>query len=196
MGIPLINGIFGTEGVFYITAYLTVFNILIWTQGVIMMTGKQSVRSMVKTLVSPTIIATLLGFIFFVAKVHIPNTVYQSLDYVASMNTPFAMLIAGATIAQTNILKLFSKIRVYLVVFIKLLLIPAVMLIIYSRFNIEESVLTTTIVAAACPTAASGTLFALRYNKNALYASEIFALTTLFSMITIPIIMALTELIL
>ena len=193
IGIPLINGMFGSEGVFYITAYITIFNILIWTHGIIMMIGRQDRRTMTRTLISPTMIAVLLGFIFFIAQIRIPNNLFQSFNYVASMNTPFAMIIAGVTIGQSNIRKLFGKTRIYLVSFIKLLLIPAVLLLLYSRFQVKEAVLTTAILAAACPTAATGTLFAIRYDKNALYASEIFAVTTIFSLVTIPLIMLLAE---
>ena len=193
IGIPLINGMFGSEGVFYITAYITIFNIFIWTHGIIMMIGKQDKKTMTKTLISPTMIAVLLGFIFFIAQIRIPSNLFESFDYVASMNTPFAMIIAGVTIGQSNIRKLFGKVRIYFVTFIKLLLIPAILLFLYSRFQMKESVLTTAILAAACPTAATGTLFAIRYDKNALYASEIFAVTTIFSLVTIPLIMLLTE---
>jgi malate permease and related proteins len=196
MGIPLVNGIFGGEGVFFITAYMTIFNLFIWTQGLIMMVGKQDKKTMLKTLISPTLIAIVLGVIFFILQIRVPDIVFKTADYVASMNTPLAMMIAGVTIAQTDIRKVFAKIRIYLVVIVKLLLIPGILLIIYSRFPIHKTVITTAILAAACPTAATGTLFALKYNKNALYASEIFAITTVASMATIPLIMALTELIL
>jgi hypothetical protein len=194
MGIPLINGILGSEGVFYITAYITVFNIFIWTHGLIMMIGKQDRKTMLKTLISPTLIAIFFGFIFFIAQIRVPVIMYQAMDYVASMNTPLAMIIAGVTIAQTNMKRVFIKFRIYLVVFVKLLFIPLILLLLYSRFPIYDSVLTTAVIAAACPTAATGTLFALRYNKNALYASEIFAITTLISIVTIPIVSAVMEL--
>lgn len=195
MGIPLINGILGSEGVFYITAYVTIFNIFIWTHGLIMMIGKQDRKTMLKTLISPTLIAIFLGFIFFITQIRVPAIMYQALDYVASMNTPLAMIIAGVTIAQTDVIRVFIKFRIYLIVFVKLLFIPLVLLFIYSRFPINGAVLTTAVIAAACPTAATGTLFALRYNKNALYASEIFAITTLVSIVTIPIVSAVMELI-
>lgn len=196
MGIPIVNGIFGSEGVFYITAYMTAFNLFIWTHGVIMMTGKQEMKAMMKTLISPTIMAIVLGMICFIAQIRIPDILFQSLDYVASMNTPFAMLVAGVTIGQTNIKKLFIEFRIYFIALIKLLLIPVILLLLYSRFPIDKTVITTAILAASCPTAATGTLFALRYDKNALYASEIFAITSLLSMVTIPMVMALTEFIL
>lgn len=196
MGIPLIYGIFGSEGVFYITAYMTVFNLFIWTHGLIMMIGKQDSKTMVKALLSPTIIAIVIGFVLFVLHIKLPNPIFKSLDYVASMNTPLAMLIAGITIAQSDILKVFLKKRIYLVIFLKQLLIPTVLLIMYSRFPLSDAVLTTAVLAAACPAATTGTLFALRYDKNALYASELFAMTTLFSILTIPIVMTFTGFIL
>lgn len=192
MGIPLINGIIGSQGVFYITAYLTVFNLLIWSQGVIMMTGRQSPKAMVKTLVSPTILATFLGVIAFATQLRVPYIIFQSFDYIASMNTPMAMIIAGVTIAQTDIWKSFFKVRIYLVVFLRLFAIPLVLLLLYTRFNINSNVITAAILAAGCPAAATGTLFALRYNKNSLYASEIFGITTIASLVSIPILMAIT----
>lgn len=192
MGIPLINGIIGSEGVFYITAYLTVFNLLIWTQGVIMMTGRQSPKALVKTLISPTIIATLLGIITFAIQIKVPFIVFQSFEYIANMNTPMAMIIAGVTIAQTEIWRAFLKLRIYLVVLIRLFIIPMALLFLYTRFQISGSVITAAILAASCPAAATGTLFALRYNKNSLYASEIFGITTILSLISIPILMGIT----
>jgi len=115
------------------------------------------------------------------------------MEYVAAMNTPLAMIIAGVTIAQTNIWKIFIKPRIYLAVFLKLIFIPIILLLIYSRLRLEVPVLAAAVLAAACPTGATGTVFAIRYQKNALYASEIFAMTTLGALITIPVIMAVMD---
>lgn len=188
MGIPLINGVYGSEGVFYLTAYITVFNLFIWTHGLMLMIGKQKPKEMIKMLISPTLIATTCGFIFFLGQIKIPTMLYQTMEYIASINTPLAMMVAGVTIAQTDIRKVLFKGRIYLVAFVKLLVVALVALMVYRNFPISDSVLTTSIIAAACPAAATGTLFSLRYNKNALYASEIFAVTTLLSVITIPLI--------
>lgn len=196
MGIPLVYGIFGDEGVLYLTAYMTIFNIFIWTHGLMLMVGKQDKKSLIKTLLSPTLIAIIIGFILFVTQIKIPSIIQGTFVYIADMNTPLAMLIAGVTIAQTNLKVVIRKIGIYMVVLIKLIIIPIVLLLVYSRFPISNAVITTAILAAACPTATTGTLFALRYNKNALYASEIFAVTTLVSLVTIPCVMAFSEFIL
>ena len=193
IGIPIINGIFGSEGVFYITAYITIFNLFLWTQGLIMMNGVQSPKTMIKTLISPTLVFIILGFIFFIAQIRVPAIIFDSMEYVAAMNTPLAMIIAGVTIAQTNIWRIFIKPRIYLAVFLKLIFVPVIVLLIYSKLHLEVPVLAAAVLAAACPTGATGTVFAIRYQKNALYASEIFAMTTLGALITIPVIMAVMD---
>lgn len=195
MGIPLINGLFGKEGVFYLTAYLTVFNLLVWTHGIIMMTEKKDFSSFLKAIKNPSVIAIFLGFLSFVTGIKITGVLYTSAEQIASMNTPFAMLVAGVSIAQTDLKLIYKKIRIYWVCFIKLLIIPTVLVFIFKFINLSESILMTSLIASSCPSGAMGTLFAIKYKRNSLYASELFAMTTLFSAVTIPIIIFLTGLI-
>lgn len=193
MGIPLANGIYGSEGVFYVTAYMTIFNILIWTFGVNMMTDNTNWKSMLKALVSPTIITIFVGLICFLLQIRIPKLAYDALYSVGSMNTPLAMMIAGISIGNANLRRLFGNLRIYLVAFIKLLLIPIILVVLYTRFSITDSVIAVAVLAAACPTASTGTLFSLRFDKNAVYASELFVVTTLLSVVSIPFIMMILE---
>ncbi len=189
MGIPLINSLYGSEGVFYLTAYMTVFNLLIWTHGVIMMTGQRSIKAMVKTLISPTFIAIVIGFALFLLDIRVPEVLYRSMDYVASMNTPLAMIIAGVTLAQSEIKKVLFKRRIYLVILMKQILIPAVLVLLYYRLPLNQEIITTAVLAAGCPVAATGMLFALRYHKNHLYASELYSISTMAALVTIPAVM-------
>ena len=196
MGIPLMYGIFGTEGVFYATASVTIFNIFLWTHGVVMMSGTNewSLKSMLKKLLSPSIIAIVLGLICFLFQIMVPDVVFDAFQHVANINTPFAMLIAGVTIGKTDFKKLITNYRIYFIAFIKLLLIPAVLLLIYGMLPISNKVFTTAVIMAAAPTATTGILFALKYKKNAIYSAEIFTVTTLLSAITIPFIVMLAGL--
>lgn len=196
MGIPLVNGVFGSEGVFYVTAYITIFNVFLWTQGVIMMTGSKGLglKDLLKKLISPTIIAIIIGILLFLFQIKLPSIMFQAFDYIAQLNTPFAMLIAGVTIGKTNIKDILKNYRIYVVAIIRLLLIPILLLLIYSRFPINEVVLVTSVLMAACPSAATGILFSIRYEKNAIYASELFAVTTILCCITIPLVVSIAEL--
>lgn len=196
MGIPLMYGIFGTEGVFYATASVTIFNIFLWTHGVVMMSGNNewSLKSMLKKLLSPSIIAIVLGLICFLFQIMVPDVVFDAFQHVANINTPFAMLIAGVTIGKTDFKKLITNYRLYFIAFIKLLLIPVVLLLIYGMLPISNKVFTTAVIMAAAPTATTGILFAIKYKKNAIYSAEIFTVTTLLSAITIPFIVMLAGL--
>lgn len=194
IGIPMAGGLFGSEGVFYITAYMTIFNLLVWTHGVIMMTGKANVKSVGKALLSPSVVATVVGFLLFVTRLILPGILTDTMTYIGNMNTPLAMLVAGVTIAQTDIRKLWTKLRIYYISVVKLLLIPITMLLIFRLFELPNVVLLTSVLAAACPTAVTVNLFSLRYDKNYFYASEIFAVSTISSMITIPFVMYVANL--
>jgi predicted permease len=198
MGIPLVNGIFGSEGVFYVTASITIFNIFLWTHGVIMMSGSRewNFKSMLKKLLSPSIIAIAIGLICFLFQLMVPKVVYQAVSYIANINTPFAMLIAGVTIGRTSIFKLIKKYRIFYVALIKLILIPVLLLFIYSRFAINEMVLITAIIMAAAPSATTGILFAIKYEKDSVLAAEIFTVTTLLSAFTIPFLVKLAGMVL
>jgi predicted permease len=144
--------------------------------------------------VSPTIIAIILGLLFFVLQIRIPDIMYDALSYIGNMNTPFAMLIAGVTIGKSNVVQLFTKnLRIYYVIFLRLLLIPTITLFIFIWLPIDETVKIVAIIAASLPTATMGTLLAIRYNKNSVLAAEIFTVATLLSVLTIPFIIKLAE---
>lgn len=193
IGIPLVNGILGSEGVFYLTAYMTVFNLVVWTHGIIIISGKNDKKSVMQALLSPAVLATLIGFLFFLCRISLPKVVETSLEYIGNMNTPLAMLVAGVTIAQTDLIKSFSKLRMYYISFLKLLALPLLILLLYRMFDLPRIVLLTTVLASACPTAATVNLFSIRYDKNYRYSSEIFAITTIFSLVTIPFVMIIAN---
>lgn len=193
MGIPLVNGIYGAEGVFYLTAFMTVFNLMVWTHGVFLMKNKFSIKMIVQAFKSPAIIATVIGFLLFMFKIKIPETPLKAITYVADMNTPLAMIAAGASIAQTDIFKTLKNPRPYLTSILKLIAVPIVSALMFSFLPLNTTVIGTVVLAAACPAAATCTLFAIRFKKDSFYASELFAVTTLLSIITLPVIMTITQ---
>lgn len=195
IGIPLINGILGSEGVFYLTSYMTVFNLVVWTHGMVTMSGKNDKKSILKALLSPSILATVVGFLFFICRIILPEVLTKPITYIGDMNTPLAMLVSGVTIAQTNVIGIFTKLRNYYIAFLKLLLMPVIILLVYRMFHLPNIVLLTTVLACACPTAATINLFSIRYERNYFYASELFTITTLLSLLTIPLVMIIANMI-
>ena len=94
IGLPLINGIIGSEGIFYMTAYLTVFNLLLWTHGVLVMGSAGSFKEMCKNLLTPTIIAIFAGVVCFITQLCLPEVLANPIQMIGNMNTPLAMIIA------------------------------------------------------------------------------------------------------
>lgn len=194
MGIPLVNALFGSEGIFYLTAFLTVFNLVVWTHGIILISGERNLKNIVKVFYSPVIISIVLGIIMFFAQIRLPDIITDSLNFISNLNTPLAMIVSGVTIADTKILKLLKKPGIYYVSFLKLILLPLILLAVFSLFNVNEQVRITVLVAASAPAAAMCTLQCIRYEKNSLYASEIFAASTILSVVTLPIIVHIDNL--
>ncbi len=194
MGIPLALALFGSEGVLYITAINTVFNILVWTHGVVTISGNRSEISIKKIITNPTIIATVLGFLLFAFQIKIPGLIFDALSYVNNIITPLAMFVAGVTIAGTSIFKALKKPGIYFVCALKLLIIPVLFILILYFFPCpNETAKITTIVGLSCPSATIGTMLAIRFDKNSSYSSEIFGLATILSIVTLPVIVYIVK---
>lgn len=194
MGIPLALALFGSEGVLYITAIITVFNILSWTHGVFTISGDKSEVSIKKIATNPTIIATLLGFLLFVFQIRIPGLIFNTLSYVNNIITPLAMFVAGVTIANSNILKALKNPKIYFVSALKLLIIPVILILLLYLFPCpNETAKITTIVGLSCPAATTGIMLAIKFDKNPSYSSQIFGLSTIFSIVTLPIIVFIAK---
>ena len=196
IGIPLVNSVLGSSGVFFITAYMVVFNLFTWTHGIILMEKKCSLKNMKEGILSPMFLSTVTAVALFFLRVRIPSVVLDSMNYVADMNTPLAMMVAGFSVAQSDLGKMLRNLRIYFISFIKLILIPVLMIAVLKLMSLPSEVATTILIGAACPAATTGTMMAIRYKQNYTYSSELFAMTTVLSVITIPAVVLLAETIL
>lgn len=193
MGIPLVNAMFGSEGVFCLTAFITVFNLCVWTHGIILISGNSGLKSVLKALRSPTMLAIYLGLIMFIARIKLPSLLSQTLTYISDMNTPMAMIVSGVTIAGTKPHELVKNGRIYFVSMLRLVVFPLAVLLALLPFGADPEVLMTVVVASAAPPAAMCTLHCIRYNKNSVYSSEIFTAGTIISVFTLPLLVKIAE---
>lgn len=196
MGIPLAYGILGGEGVFYIIAYNMLFDIIVFSCGEGYMKGASiyTVRDIVKLMFNPATVASIIGIIIFVGNIHIPELISKPIGLVADMNTPVAMLVAGVSVAQANLPKLIKNWRLYYIAAIKLLIVPIAVVLLCKLLPISQTVLLAVGLAAACPAGTLTVMFSVMYGRDDVYASEIFSSTTLLSIITIPVIVAIAML--
>ncbi len=194
IGIPLVQSMYGTEGIIYLTAFVTVFHLVTWTYGLSLMSGETNVKKMLRNMVSPALIAVLLGAVCFFARLQLPEIVVTPMKRIADMNTPIAMLIAGSTLSQTNIKKAVTKVSTFVICALKLFVLPICALVVVAqatRFGVPVHIINIVVIAASCPTATIITMFSHRFKKNSVYASEIFTICTLLSVLTIPLVLSL-----
>ncbi|MEJ8735571.1 MULTISPECIES: AEC family transporter [Mediterraneibacter] len=188
IGIPLIQSVLGDKGVFFLAAYITVFNLFSWTHGLSLMKKEFSLKELREGMLSPVVLATGAALLLFFARIAIPEILLDPIEYIADMNTPLAMMVAGFSVAQADLKKLFSTFKIYRAAVLKLMAVPLLTLAALFLCKMPHDVAYTVLIAAACPTATTGTMMAIRYGQNYTYSSEIFAFSTLVSIFTIPVV--------
>ena len=191
MAIPLLMAVLGEDGVFYGSAYLAIFNIFYWTHGVCLYTGNRKSFSLKKAFLNPGVVGTLLSLLLFLLNISLPAILLEPVKYLAGLNTPLAMIILGTYLANINFAKTLKKLSIYTVSLLRLIIFPILALILAKIMGLDSSVTTSLIISSACPTAAVATLFAAKFGLDAEYASEVVSVSTILSIITIPLIMLL-----
>ena len=193
MGIPLIQAVVGDIGVFYASTYVAVFNLFTWTYGVSIMKGKMNLKDIIKVLTSAPIISIVVGIAIFIFSVKLPLVIAKPIEFISSLNTPLAMIVTGIYLARTDIKSALKNIRIFAVSALRLIVVPAVMLIVFIFIGAENEIFTSLLIAnmiaTACPTASSTLMMSRMFERNAEYASMIITVSTLFSILTIPVIM-------
>ncbi len=188
MCIPLLNAVLGQRGVFYGSFYITVFNIAQWTYGIVLMADNRHEINLRRALINPGTLSILVALPLFLASISLPPILSTVVDSLAAINTPLAMIIIGSQMAAANLRSLFRDRQVFLAVALRLLIVPCLMMIPLSLIPMSREVALACLIPAAAPTAAVTALFATRYKQDAGLASQIIALSTLASIISIPLL--------
>ena len=192
MVLPLSQAILGDEGVFYCSAIVMVFNVLAFTHGVNIM-SKQAKFEWNKLILNPGTIAILVGLPFFIFNIKLPEIINIPLDYVASLQTPLAMIFFGTYLANTDLKSMFNNKKIYLTALMKLIVIPLIMLVLMRLFSVGMVMMTAILISASAPSANLTVMFSAKYDKDVGLASKTVALISFISIITMPIIIAIGQ---
>ena len=188
MAIPLLSAALGDDGVFYGSAYLVVFTLFYWTYGVYICTEDvKRCFSMRSIILNPGVIGVIIGLVLFFAQIKLPYVISEGVSYMASLNTPLAMLILGSFLEKVDIKSAVKNISLYIVCFLRLILIPFISIFVLWVLRIDAEIAKTVLICAACPVATVTSLFAAKFKLDSIYASETVAVSTVLSIITIPL---------
>lgn len=192
MALPLASAVLGAEGVFYCSAVVMVFNVFSFTHGIKVMTGS-SKFDWKKLIINPGTIAVLIGLPLFLLGVKLPEIIQVPVDYLASLNTPLAMLFFGTYLANTDLKTMFKDKRIYLTALLKLIVLPLCMIGIFKLCGVTGVLVSALLISSSAPSANNTVMFAAKYNKDAPTASKVVAVVSFMSIITMPVMIALGQ---
>ena len=196
IGIPLAQAIIGEEGVFYIAASVALLNLFQWTYGVYIMADRKDAISAKTIAKNPVVIAIVIGVVLFVSQIPVPGIVTSTLGYIAGMNTPIAMILMGTYLAKLPLKKLLDK-RAYGCVLFRLVIIPAVILLVFWALPVATmDIALAAFLAAATPVGANICVFAQQYDCDYEFSVVTVCLSTLLSVVTVPLLVSFAQMIL
>ena len=193
MSIPLQQALLGEEGVFYCASYVAIFNLFIWSYGLISMSGDKSYLKPRKLFLSPGIIGLSVGLIIFLFSVPIPKIILEPISYMASLNTPVPMIIIGYHLMQSNILDGLTDLKGLYAMAVKLVVFPLIALGGMYICGIRGTMLVSSVITCSAPTAAITTMFAAKYGADTSLSVNMVSLSTVLSLITMPLVITLAQ---
>lgn len=191
MGLPIIEAMYGQEAVFYVSMCTVAFNSLSFTLGIKVITkgySQNSKSNLKKILFNIPMWATFAGFIMFMFSISLPSPVYSALSSVGYMTTPLSMIIIGSILAKNNIKTVFLGLKMYIMIFIRLIAFPLCISFILNILISDKTIVGVLTIVTAMPVATLAAIFAANYGSNRELASKFVFISTVLSVITIPII--------
>lgn len=193
MSLPLQQALLGDEGVFYGASFVAIFNIFVWSYGIVTMKGKGEKGSGIKILVNPGIIGTLVGVVLFLCSVRLPSIIAQPIGYMAALNSPVPMLIIGYYLSKADLKKAFTDLWAYISMALRLVVLPLASLFALLLCGIKGTLLVSLVISVSAPVAAITTMMSAKYSHDTELSVSLVASTTLLSMGTMPLIVGLAQ---
>lgn len=192
MGFPVVETIFGKEALIYAVIFNVIFNLLVYSIGILMISNAGGGKFDWKKLLNMPLLSSLLSILLFFAGIPLPKTVMDSLNFLGNVTTPVAMLLLGAVIAKMPLRSLFDEWRIYLFTAVKLLLLPVVTWGLFTILPVPSVLVRNALlVLSAMPVATNTTMLAIEYKGDINLASKGIFFTTILSMVTIPLVVSM-----
>ena len=189
MGIPLAGAVCGEMGTLYASVFVVLFNLIQWTYGVAMISGEK--LSLRKVIINPCVLGLMAGLPVFLLSLRVPSPVENAVSMLAALNSPLAMIVIGTHLAKADIGSALRDSRCYTASALRLIILPCVIMpaVIALPWLDNDQTLTLAVMFGA-PVAASCALFATKFRRDSGLASRLVAMSTLFSMGTLPVLVA------
>lgn len=196
MGFPLISSLYGTNALLYGALFQIPFNVLIYTYGILVLKKKTDDNEKLdfKKILNIGVICCIISIVIALFQLETPDFVKSTVSNLSNLTAPLSMMVIGASLTKIKFRELFTDFRLLLFCGLKLLIIPVVMLFVLKQFITNEMVLGVCMVVLSTPVASMTAMLAQQYDGNYALASKGVAVSTIFSVITMPIVAMITGL--
>lgn len=192
IGLPIVRAVFGPEKGVYVAVYILLFNLLVYTYGIaLLQKEKQSLMTNIKQTLNIGTVSSVLALLIFMLGIPVHPVLQQTVTYLGGVATPLALMTIGFSLGQMNLSEIFLSKKVYLFASYKMLLLPVIEVLILKQFNLPADVLGVCGLMCAMPVGNLPTILAYQHGINADISSKSIVVTTMISVVTIPLIAAL-----
>ena len=194
IGYPLMYALYGNDGLFLMAMGNIVQNILIFSIGVKMTNlnyGKDEHVRLRNIIITKQNIAVVIGLIIFFTQIAIPKPIVTLITYVSNLTVPLSMIVVGLSLSRYDVRNMFTDGEVYRLTAIRMVIIPIIMLLAYKGLGInanKDLPLAILYFTAVLPAPAFTTIMAERYNTSIEFSSKCVFITTIISIITVPVL--------
>lgn len=190
MGYPVIECVLGAGALIYAGVYSIFTVILFFSYGVYLFHKSKSGDNKIewRKMISPSSIGGTLALILAFFEFRFPEVPYEVLSMLGGTTTPLSMLIIGSSLAAIPLKEVFKGWRNYAFSVIRLVVVPAIVYLALFKFIENSTILGVLVLTAAMPSASTAVMFAEQYDNNAPYAAQNVFITTLFAVLTIPLV--------
>lgn len=187
MGFPIIRSMFGSEALLYTGTFMLIYNVLLYTYGIYAIGGGGGKQSL-KKIFNIGVFACILALILFLTRLPLPEFLTTSIDMLSNLTAPLSMMCIGASMADTDLKKMFMDVKILVFAVVKLLVIPVAGVWLLKLFVDNEMLLGISMVVLATPVGSMTSMLAQEYGGNYEKVSQAVAVTSCLSVITIPIV--------
>jgi predicted permease len=193
MGIPVVSMLLpnSPEAIIYLTVLTVAFNMLSWTLGAFMMSGKKEYITLKKAIINPPTLAVFIALPLFFLGVSLDARLVKGIGYLGDMVTPLSMTILGMRFADIRLKELFGDPSVYIICFIKLVAVPALLYLVLRAVNLDPILEITMFIIFLMPCANNLLLFAEHFDGNKDLAAKAVLTSTVLSIGTISLMLLL-----
>ena len=191
VGIPLVEHVIGPQYVIYISASIAAQVVFIWTYCVWLISQDKSMVSAKRVLSNPTIISVVVGFALFMCSIELTGAVGSFVDGIANLNTGVGMLLLGVFLAQSDLRSLVRTRSIYKAALLRLVVTTALTIVILMPLPVSVAVKAVILIGFAAPCGTVSCMLPQLFGGDYRYGAGIVTISTLMSMVTMPLMLML-----